>query len=95
MKRSQIQTFHPHDEKDEENEDNDLIEVDEEDEDLTETNFCNENNEVVKIFNEKCVICYEKDTVYAFRKCGHQCICENCFQKRGNIDILKRVVCRT
>ena len=90
---SQIHTFYPHDEEDIEDEDNDLVE---EDEDLIDTNFCNGNNEVVKIFNQYmlCVICYERDSVYAFRQCGHQCICEDCYQNRGDIDLLK-CVCRT
>ena len=49
---------------------------------------------MVKIFNQKCVICYEKDSVYSFRQCGHQCTCEVCYQSRGNVDILKCDVCR-
>ena len=48
-----------------------------------------------KIFNQKCVLYYERDSVYAFRQCGHQCICEQCYQKKGDIDILKCVVCKT
>ena len=67
----------------------------EEDDDLIETNYLNGTNEMVKIFNRKCVICYEKDTVYAFRQCGHQCLCENCYQKRGDIDLSKYVFCKT
>ena len=72
-----------------------MVEKDEENEDLIETNYCNGTNEVVKIFNQKCVICYDKDSVYAFGQCGHLCICEQCYQSKGNIDILKRVICRT
>ena len=64
-------------------------------EDIVETQYFNGNNEVVKIFNQKCVICYERDSVYAFRQCGHQCICEQCYQNKGDINILKCVVCRT
>ena len=80
-----------------EDEDDDLVEEDvvEENDDLFETQYLNGNNEVVKIFNQKCVICYERESVYAFRQCGHLCICENCYQKKGDIDILKCVVCRT
>ena len=92
---SQIHTFYPHNEEGVENEDDDLVEEDEENEDLIETNYCNGTNEVVKIFNQKCVICYEKDSVYAFRRCGHLCICEQCYQNKGDIYILKCVVCRT
>ena len=66
-----------------------------EDEVLVETNHCNGTNKVVKIFNRKCVICFERDSVHAFRQCGHQCICEDCYQNKGDIDILKSVVCRT
>ena len=78
-------------------EDDDLVEEDmvEEDENLIEPDYCNGNNEVVKIFNQKCVICLERDSIYTFRQCGHQCICEQCYQNKGDIDILKCVVCRT
>ena len=72
--------------------DNDDVLVEE---DIVETQYFNGNNEMVKIFNQKCVICYERDSVYAFRQCGHQCICEKCYQSKGDIDILKCVVCRT
>ena len=41
------------------------------------------------------VICFEKDSVYAFRQYGHQCISEDCYQNKGDNDILKCVVCRT
>ena len=50
---------------------------------------------MVKIFNQKCVICLESDSDYALRQCGHQCICEQCYYNKGDIDILKCVVCRT
>ena len=78
-------------------EDDELVEGDvvERNEDLIETQYFNGNNEVVKIFNQKCVICYERESVYAFRQCGHQCICEQCYESKGDIDILKCVVCRT
>ena len=67
----------------------------EKDEDLIQTNYCNGNNEVVEIFNQKCVICYGRDSVYAFRQWGHQCICEQFYQKKNDIEILKCVVSRT
>ena len=82
------------DEEDTEGED-DVLVKENEDEVLVETQYLNGKNEVVKIFIQKCVICYERDSVYAFRQCGHQCICEQCYQNRGNIDILKCVVCGT
>ena len=73
-----------------ESDDNDLVE-----EDIVEAQYFNGNNEVVKIFNQNCVQCYERESVYAFRQCGHKCICEQCYQSKGDIDILKCVVCRT
>ena len=83
--------------KDIENEDDDLVEedIEEEDENLIETPYLNGNDEVVKIFNQKCVICLERDSIYAFKQCGHQCNCEQCYQNKGDIDILKCFVCRT
>ena len=66
-----------------------------EDENLIEPSYTNRNNDVVKIFNPKCVICFERDSVYAFRQCGHQCICERCYENKGDIDILTCNVCRT
>ena len=71
------------------------VEEDEEDKDLIETQYLNGNNQVVKIFNQKCVLCYKRDSDYAFRQCGHQCICEECNHNKSDIDILKCVVCRT
>ena len=41
--------------------------------------YHNGNNEIVKSFNQKCVICFEKACVYAFRQCGLQCKCEKCW----------------
>ena len=97
IERSRIHTFWPGVGEDIENEDDISDEQDEveENEDLIETQYLNGNNEVVKIFNQKCVICYERESVYAFRQCGHQCICEQCYQNKGDINILKCVVCRT
>ena len=92
LERSLIHTFWSGHGKDD-----DLVEEDivEEDENLIEPDYCNGNNEVVKIFNKKCVIRLERDSIHAFRQCGHQCICEQCYQNKGHIDILKCVVCRT
>ena len=84
LERSQIRTFWPHIE--EEAEDGDDV--------LVDTNYRNGNNEVVKNFNQKCVICYENDGVYAFRQCGRQCIFERYYENEGVIDILKCVVCK-
>ena len=91
LEHTRIHTCWPRDdEEDIEDGDNDLLE---EEEDLTETNYWNGNNEVFKIINQKCVLCYERDSVYDFRQCGHQCICEQCNQNKGDIVILKCVVC--
>ena len=62
---------------------------------LVEPSYTNGNNEVVKIFNQKCVICFERESIYAFRQCGHQCICDQCYENKGDIGILTCVVCRT
>ena len=88
-----IHTFWPGHRENTENEkdnDDDLVE-----EDIVESRYFNGNNEMVKNFNQKCVICFERDSVYAFRQCGHQCICEQCYQNKGDINRLKCVVCRT
>ena len=66
-----------------------------EDEILIEPSYTNGNNNVVKIFDQKCVICFERDSVYAFRQCGHQCICEKCYENKGDFDILPCIVFRT
>ena len=91
LERSLIHTFWPgHGE--------DILDVAdevEEDGDLIETSYTNWNNEVVKIFKQKCVICLERDSDYAFRQCCHQCICEQCYQNKGDIDISKCIVCGT
>ena len=50
LEYNEIHTFYPH------NVDGDLVEEDEENEDLIEANLTNGNNEVVKIFDQKCVI---------------------------------------
>jgi len=60
-----------------------------------ELEYTDGDNKVVKIFNQKCVICLERDSEYIFKKCGHQCICQECYHNKGNIDILKCVICRT
>ena len=74
LERSLIQTFWPGVEEDREDE-VDISDVEdefEEDEDLIETHYLNGNNEVVKIFNQKCVVCLERKSISAFRQCGHQ-----------------------
>ena len=71
-----------------------MVEENEENENLIETNYRYETNEVVKKFYQKCVICYERDSVYAFRQCDHQCFCEQCYQNKGAIHFLNFVICR-
>ena len=73
LERNLIHTFWPDHGENIENEDDDLVEEDEVEEhgDLIETQYLNGNNEVIKIFNQKCVICLERESVYAFRQCGH------------------------
>ena len=66
----------------------------EEDVDIQELEYTDGSNEVVKVFNQKCVKCLEWDSDYIFKQCGHQCICEECYQKKVNIDKLKCVICR-
>ena len=96
LEHTRIHTCWPRDddEEDTEGEVGVLVEEDE-DEVLVETNYCNGNNEVVKFFDQKCVVCYERDSVYAFRQSSHQCICEQCYQNEGDNDILKCIGCRT
>jgi len=59
-----------------------------------ELEYTDGNNRVVKIYNQKCVICLERDSEYIFKKCGHQCICQECYQNKGDVDILKCFICR-
>ena len=49
---------------------------------------------MIKFLNQKCVVCFKRDSDYAFRFCGQQYVCENCYQNKGDIDILKCIVCR-
>ena len=92
---SLINTFWPGIKEDEEVEDVEDVEVDEQDEDLIETQYLNGNNEVVKILIKSFFICYERNSIYAFRQSGHQCFCEHCYQIKSDFDILKCVFCRT
>ena len=91
---SLIHTLYPGHGEDIEDED-DLFEENEEDINIHELQYTNGNNKIVKVFNQKCVICFERNSDYIFKQCGHQCICDQCYQNKGNINILKSVVCRT
>ena len=67
----------------------------EKDVNIQELEYTDESNEVVKIFNQKCVICFEQESDYIFKQCDHQCICEECYQNKDDIDTLNCVICRT
>ena len=77
----------------EDEDEEDVEEDDEEDVNIHELEYTDGSNEVVKIFNQKCFTCLERDSDYIFKQCGHQCICEECYQNKCEIDILKCVVC--
>ena len=86
LERSLIHSFWPGHGGDIENE---------EDINIHEIEYTHGDNEIVKVFNQKCVICLERESVFIFKQCGHQCICEQCYENKGDIDILKCIVCRT
>ena len=52
----------------------------EEDVNIHELEYTDGSKEVVKIFKQKCVSCLERDSDYIFKQCGHQCLCEECYQ---------------
>ena len=99
LERNLIHTLWPGHGENIEDEDDVLVEENidniHEDINIHELQYTNGNNMIVKIFNQKCVICLERDSEYIFKQCGHQCICNQCYQNKGDIDILKCVVCRT
>ena len=74
LEKELIHTSWPgHREGDGEVEDDSEVEDEvEENEDLIETIYTNGNIEMVKIFNQKCVLSLERDSVYASRQCGHR-----------------------
>ena len=73
----------------------DDIKVDIDESELEFRDRIDESNELVKILNQKCVKCFEQDSDYVFKQCGHQCNCEQCYQNKGRIDKLRRVICRS
>ena len=96
LQHTRIHTCWPRDDDEEDTEgEYDVLVAKDEDEVLVETSYCNGEKEVVKNFNQKCVICYERDSVSAFKQRGHKCVCEQCYRRKGDIGILKCVVCRT
>ena len=72
-----------------------LVEDLEKNTDIRELEYTTGSNKIVKIFHQKCFICLERDSEYIFKQCGHQCIWVACYQNKGDIDILKCVICRT
>ena len=70
-------------------------EVVEEDDKIHELEYTYGSNEVVKISNQNCVLCLERDSDFIFKQCGHQCICEECYQNKGDIKIFKCSFCET
>ena len=60
---------------------------------IYELEYTKGSNQVVKIFNQKCVICLELVIDDLFKECGHQFVCKECYQNKGNIDILKCILC--
>ena len=66
-----------------------------EDVDIEDLEYTDGDNEIVKILNQKCVICLERDSEYIFKQCGHQCFCQECYENKSDVDVLKCVICRT
>ena len=42
----------------------------------------------MKCFNQEFVIRFENPSVYEFRQRGHHCLCEKCYEKKGDMGIL-------
>ena len=89
MECNQIHSFYPDEEVEVDDggddiwrDQRDLHDWAEERKNLDEPACCNGNNEIMKMFNQKCVICFQKSSVYAFRQCGHHCICEKCYENK-------------
>ena len=53
----------------------------------TEVQYCDGTNGEVKIFKQKCAICWESTSVYAFHQCGPEYVFEICFE---SLDAKKR-----
>ena len=101
MECNQIHRFHPNEEAEE-----DVVEEDfwiahreiefwaEEQKILNKPAYCKGNNEMVMIFNRKCVICFEKSSAHEFHQCGHQCVYDICWNS-STVKMLNCAVCRT
>ena len=78
MECNQIHSFYPKEET-EKDEEEDMGRVQrklddsvEEQRNLDKPTYFIGNNEMLNIFNQKCVICFVVSSLYAFRQCGHQ-----------------------
>ena len=91
MECNQILSFHPNEEAEEVDEEQDVWV--EEYMNINKPAYCNRNNQMKKIFHQKCVLCFENHKVYAFCQCGHQCICEECWTN-SNVEMFECVVFR-
>ena len=78
LERSLIHTFWPGVGEDIEDEENS-----QEDVNINEMEYTYGSNEIVKVFNQNCVICLERDSEFILKHCGHQCTCEQCCQKKS------------
>ena len=99
---NQIHSFYPSKEAEEGNEEGVIWRAQkesdgwvEERKNLDNPAYCNGNNEMVRISNQKSNICFDDPSVYAFRQCGFQNTCKSCYEIKGEIDILGCLVCRT
>ena len=55
--------------------------------------YCNVYPQMVKTFNQKCVMFFESPSVFAFEYCGSRCICEKCYQNKDEVGILYCLNC--
>ena len=94
IESSLIHAFWPDVGEDEEDNGDDVEDDVEEDVKVHELEYNDGSNEFVKTIKTVFYVLNE-DSNYFFKQCGHQCICEECYQNKGNIDIIKCFVCRT
>ena len=101
MEFNQIHSFYPNEDFDKDDKEEDLWkaqrEVDdwvEEQRNLYEHAYCIGDIEMVNIFVQKFNECFKNFSVSAFRQCGHQRVCQNCYENKGDVDIIKCIVCK-
>ena len=102
MESNQIYVFHPNEEAEDYDKEEHIwraqreLDIWVEDRcNLDEPTYFSGTNEMMKIFNQKCVIGFENLSAYAFGQCDHQCICEICYRNTGDIDIINCIVSTT